>query len=109
MRNLYRIRLLATAILLGAILVLFALPAAAFAAIDEIDGRDHVFTGQEAEEGGSVDVLVVSGTDGETVYLEIAQADGSVIASHLPYVLHDDDGTVDGDGKIVGVVSVTPA
>ena len=85
MSNLHRIRLLAT------------------------DGRDHVFTGQESEEGGSVDVLAVSGTDGETVYLEIAQADGSVIASHLPYVLHDDDGTVDGDGKIVGVVSVTPA
>lgn len=97
------------ALLLGTVWALLAMPVAAFAVPDEIGGCDHIFDGQASSEDGAVDILTVSGKDGETVYLEIHQADGRVIASHLAYTLHDDDGVVDEDGKVVGVVSVTSA
>lgn len=106
MSVLHRARILMAAALLGVALALLALPVDALAAVDEIDGRDHIFAGQDSGADGAVDVLVVSGADGETVYVQITQADGSVVASHLAYVLHDDDGTADEDGNIVGVVSV---
>lgn len=102
-------RMLVVALLFGVALALVALPSVALAVPDEIRGCDHVFAGQEPSADGAMDILAVSGDDGETVYLEIRKADGGVIASHLCYVLHDDGGATDADGKVVGVVSVTPA
>ena len=88
---------------------LIAVPSVALAAPDEIRGCDCIFAEQEPSEDGAMDILTVSGDDGETIYLEISQADGRVVASHLRYTLHDDEGTADENGKVIGVVSIAPA
>lgn len=92
---------------LATALTLFSAPASALAAPDEIGGYDHIFAAQESAGDGSVDILTVTGADGETVYLDI-QKDGTTIASHLAFTLSDSTGTVDADGEVVGVVSVVP-
>ena len=80
----------------------FTQPAAALTSGD-ITGVDNYYgTG---EVGKTIDVLAVTGNEGDTVFVEMLE-DGKVIASHLAFTLGADAAQAEG-GSYVGAVSVT--
>ena len=90
-------------ILMG--MVLAATPALAESLT--VTGTDYFFgTGEDPH---SVDILSVTGKEGETVYVNMARVDGQksqTLASHLAYTLDDSAGGRDANGDVVGAVSV---
>lgn len=95
---------IALAVLLG--VVHFATPA--LAETPAVSGADQFLVSDSSTEGGSltsVQVLTVTGKAGDTVYINMKRG-GETIASHLPFTLTDEDGTVDENGDVVGVATV---
>ena len=70
-----------------------------------VEGMDYFYGTASAQgEGGSIDILTVSGSANETVFVEM-ERDGQTIASHLAFTLGDGTAKRDDSGRYVGVVS----
>lgn len=80
-----------------------AAPAPALAAGLDVSGTDHAYPGEASD--GSVDILAVSGSKGDTVYIDVTRG-GETLASHLAFTLDDANAEADANGDMVGVVSV---
>ena len=82
----------AVAVVIAAVIATFAFAGSAFAAT--VHGADSQGTGS-ALESGSVDVLNVDGTAGETVFLTVKNG-ATTLAQNLPYTIGSD---ANGDDK----------
>lgn len=104
MKKYGRVRKSLTAALLAAAFALGVVtqPAEALTS-DDVSGIDYYYGTGEASK--TIDVLSVTGSEGDTVFVEMTE-DGKVIASHLPFTLGADTGVAEGEGY-VGAVSVT--
>ena len=69
-----------------------------------VSGADHLYA--DGTEDSSVDILTVTGKQGETVYINMRKGE-EVLASHLAFTLSGENAEADANGDMVGVVSVS--
>lgn len=69
-----------------------------------VSGYDSFYATHEND--GSVDILTVTGAEGQTVYINMYKGK-KTIASHLAFTLEGENAQTDANGDMVGMVSVS--
>lgn len=93
---------------LMAVVIATSVATPAFAEVTKVSGVDYLYPGIDSyeepvtTEDGFVDLLSVTGDEGDILYVDLQNAAGAKVASHMPFVL--DETTLIGDDTGSGYI-----